>query len=50
MIAFLLVMLIVAAYFALLFALPVLIYQGYAFIIPALSSREKRTALPLRFM
>ena len=37
----------VAAYFALLFALPVLIYQGYAFIIPALNPREKRVALPL---
>src|SRR5437764_4776899 len=37
----------VAAYFALLFSLPVLIYQGYAFIIPALNPREKRVALPL---
>jgi sec-independent protein translocase protein TatC len=37
----------VAAYFALLFALPVLIYEGYAFVIPALSSRERRAAAPL---
>jgi sec-independent protein translocase protein TatC len=37
----------VAAYFALLFALPLLIYQGYAFIIPALNPRERRTAVPL---
>jgi sec-independent protein translocase protein TatC len=37
----------VAAYFALLFALPVLIFEGYAFIIPALNPREKRVALPL---
>ncbi|HEY1508537.1 MAG TPA: twin-arginine translocase subunit TatC [Solirubrobacteraceae bacterium] len=37
----------VAAYFALLFALPVLIYEAYAFVIPALDPREKRFALPL---
>lgn len=37
----------VAAYFALLFALPVLIYQGYAFVIPALNNKERRVALPL---
>ncbi len=37
----------VAAYFALLFALPVLIYEGYAFVIPALESNERRVALPL---
>lgn len=39
--------LMVAAYFALLFALPVILYQAYAFIIPALSPDERRTALPL---
>ena len=27
----------VAAYFALLFTLPVIIYEGYAFVIPALT-------------
>jgi sec-independent protein translocase protein TatC len=37
----------VAAYFALLFALPVLIYEGYAFVIPALSPNERRAAIPL---
>jgi sec-independent protein translocase protein TatC len=37
----------VAAYFALLFALPVLIYEGYAFVIPALNPEEKRVALPV---
>jgi sec-independent protein translocase protein TatC len=39
--------LLVAAYFALLFSLPVLIYEGYAFIIPALNPNERRVALPL---
>lgn len=37
----------VAAYFALLFSLPVLIYEGYAFIIPALDRHERRAALPV---
>ena len=37
----------VAAYFALLFTLPVLIYQGYAFVIPALNPSEKRVAVPI---
>jgi sec-independent protein translocase protein TatC len=37
----------VAAYFALLFSLPVLIYEGYAFIIPALDRKERRAALPV---
>jgi sec-independent protein translocase protein TatC len=37
----------VAAYFALLFALPVLIYEAYAFVIPALNPQEKRVAFPL---
>ena len=37
----------VAAYFALLFALPVLIYEGYAFVIPALKPDERRAALPV---
>jgi sec-independent protein translocase protein TatC len=37
----------VAAYFALLFTLPVLIFEGYGFIIPALNPQEKRTAVPL---
>jgi sec-independent protein translocase protein TatC len=37
----------VAMYFALLFALPVLIYEGYAFVIPALNSEERRIAIPV---
>jgi sec-independent protein translocase protein TatC len=37
----------VAAYFALLFSLPILIYEGYAFVIPALNPSERRSALPL---
>jgi sec-independent protein translocase protein TatC len=37
----------VAAYFALLFSLPVLIYEAYAFVIPALSPDERRTAIPV---
>jgi sec-independent protein translocase protein TatC len=37
----------VAAYFALLFALPLLIYEGYAFVIPALAPAERRVALPM---
>jgi len=39
--------LMVAGYFALLLALPILIYQGYAFLIPALNSRERRVAMPV---
>lgn len=37
----------VSAYFALLLALPILIYQGYAFVIPALNADERRVAIPL---
>jgi sec-independent protein translocase protein TatC len=37
----------VAFYFALLFTLPVLLYQVYAFVIPALKPDEKRVALPV---
>jgi sec-independent protein translocase protein TatC len=37
----------VAAYFALLLTLPILIYQAYAFVIPALSPTERRVALPV---
>jgi sec-independent protein translocase protein TatC len=36
----------VVAYFALLISLPILLYQLYAFIIPALSRDERRIALP----
>jgi sec-independent protein translocase protein TatC len=37
----------VSGYFALLLALPVLLWQLYAFVVPALSDRERRVALPL---
>jgi sec-independent protein translocase protein TatC len=37
----------VCAYFALLFSLPVLMYQAYAFVIPALNRNERRLAFPL---
>jgi len=44
------VTLTVAAYFALLFSLPVILYQLYAFVLPAFSPRERRVALPLMMM
>jgi sec-independent protein translocase protein TatC len=37
----------VAAYAAMLLALPVLLYQLYAFVLPAFSPRERQVALPL---
>jgi sec-independent protein translocase protein TatC len=37
----------VSFYFALLFSLPILIYQGYAFILPAFTREERQVALPL---
>jgi sec-independent protein translocase protein TatC len=37
----------VAAYFALLLTLPVLIYEAYAFVIPALKPEERHVAQPL---
>ncbi len=37
----------VVAYFALLLALPILIYEGYAFVIPALDSNERRAVIPV---
>jgi sec-independent protein translocase protein TatC len=39
----------VCAYFALLFALPVILYQAYAFVIPALNPHERRLAIPVMF-
>jgi sec-independent protein translocase protein TatC len=41
------VTLTVALYFALIFSLPVLLYQIYAFILPAFSPDERRVATPL---
>jgi sec-independent protein translocase protein TatC len=40
------VTMVVAAYFALLVTLPLLLYQAYAFVIPALSREERRVATP----
>ena len=40
----------VVAYFALLFSLPVILYEIYAFVLPAFSARERRVALPLMLM
>ena len=42
--------LMVAAYAALLIALPVILYQLYAFILPAFSPTEKKVAMPLLLM
>ena len=40
----------VAFYAALLLAMPMLLYQAYAFILPAFSPRERKVALPLMLM
>jgi sec-independent protein translocase protein TatC len=40
----------VCAYFALLFTLPLLIYQVYAYVLPALSPAERRAAVPVMLM
>jgi sec-independent protein translocase protein TatC len=40
----------VAGYFALLLSLPVILWQLYAFVIPALRPGERRVALPLMAM
>jgi sec-independent protein translocase protein TatC len=40
----------IATYFALLFSLPLLLFQLYAFILPAFSPSERRVALPLMTM
>ena len=37
----------VCAYFALLFTLPLLLFQAYAFVIPALNPNERQIAVPL---
>jgi sec-independent protein translocase protein TatC len=39
-----------SAYFALLIAAPVILYQLYAFILPAFSPLERRVATPLLFL
>ena len=40
----------VVAYAAMLLVLPLLLYQAYAFILPAFSPREREVALPLMWM
>jgi sec-independent protein translocase protein TatC len=40
----------VAAWAALLFSLPILLYQAYAFVLPAFSPRERQVALPMMLM
>ena len=40
----------VAAYAALLIALPILLFQAYAFVLPAFSREERSVALPLMAM
>jgi sec-independent protein translocase protein TatC len=42
--------LMVSAYFAILIALPVLLYELYAFVLPAFSPKERKVALPLLLM
>lgn len=41
---------VVAAYAALLLALPIILYQLYAFILPAFSPKERRIAFPVMLM
>lgn len=40
----------ISFYFALLFSLPLILYQAYAFVLPAFSPRERRVAVPLMAM
>lgn len=40
----------VAAYGAIILSLPVLLYQAYAYVLPAFSDAERRTALPIMLM
>lgn len=40
----------VAGYAALLLALPLILYQAYAFLLPAFSPQEKKVAIPLMLM
>jgi sec-independent protein translocase protein TatC len=42
--------LMVSAYFAILIALPVLLYELYAFVLPAFSPNERKIAFPLLLM
>jgi sec-independent protein translocase protein TatC len=40
----------IVAYAALLLSLPLLLFQAYAFVLPAFSNRERQVALPLMVM
>ena len=40
----------IAFYSALLLAMPMLLYQAYAFVLPAFSPKERKVALPLMLM
>jgi sec-independent protein translocase protein TatC len=40
----------VAGYAALLLAMPFILYQAYAFVLPAFSPRERKVAMPLMLM
>jgi sec-independent protein translocase protein TatC len=40
----------IAAYGAIVLSLPVLLYQAYAFLLPAFTQRERRTLLPFLLM
>jgi sec-independent protein translocase protein TatC len=40
----------ISAYAALVIALPVILYQAYAFVLPALTTREKRVVVPFLIM
>jgi sec-independent protein translocase protein TatC len=40
----------VAAYAAILIAMPIILYELYAFVLPAFSPRERKVALPLLLM
>ena len=40
----------VAGYAALLLVLPLILWQAYAFLLPAFDARERRVALPLMAM
>src|SRR3954464_1035433 len=40
----------ISAYAAIVISLPVILYQGYAFVLPALTTREKRVVVPFLVM
>jgi sec-independent protein translocase protein TatC len=40
----------ITAYAALVISLPVILYQAYAFVLPALTDRERRVVVPFLFM